>query len=108
MNEPRKFQDLGAGQQRFMLRAMYEGVAVDDPLATKHIRKGLTRADLLEERGLIQQRQSKKGRLSWRLTDTGRGLVMQHHPLFLNCRSFPGTTMLPWQAMRAEPEVIAA
>src|SRR4051812_12203063 len=65
----RTFADLGPAQRRFMLRAMNEGVPLDDPLATRLIRDDKTRADLLRDAGLIHKRTSKKGRTSWRTTD---------------------------------------
>jgi hypothetical protein len=78
---PRTFTDLGPAQQRFMRRALHEGVPLDDPLATQLVKRNperVTRAQALEARGLIHQRESKKGRRSWRCTDVGRGLVMAH------------------------------
>ncbi len=104
----RTFTDLGPAQQRFMRRALHEGVPLDDPLATAVIRAGESRAQMLEARGLIHQRESKKGRRSWRCTDVGRGLVMAHVPVFLHLRGFPSYTHKPWQAMRGEGEVMDA
>jgi hypothetical protein len=86
---PRTFTDLGPAQQRFMRRALHEGVPLDDPLATQLVKRNperVTRAQALEARGLIHQRESKKGRRSWRCTDVGRGLVMAHVPVFLQAR----------------------
>jgi N6-adenosine-specific RNA methylase IME4 len=63
---PRTFTDLGPAQQRFMRRALHEGVPLDDPLATQLVKRKperVTRAQALEARGLIHQRESKKGRL---------------------------------------------
>jgi hypothetical protein len=94
----RTFNDLGPLQRKFMLRAFNEGVSLDDPIATK------TRCRSLE--GLIEKRQSKKGRMSWRLTDIGRGMVMAHTPVFLHRRGFPSYTAKTWEAMFAEPEAI--
>lgn len=103
---PRTFSDYGPTMQKFLLRAFNEGVPPDDPIATKAIRDGLNRAGVLERAGLIEMRQSKKGRMSWRLTDVGRGVVMAHRPVFLHRRGFPSYTSKPWQAMLNEPEVI--
>lgn len=102
---PRTFNDYGPAAQRFLLRAFSEGVAIDDPLATGTVRKQ-SRAEMLEQAGLIHMRQSKKGRVSWRCTDVGRGLVMEHQPVFLHRRGFPSYTLKPWQAMRNEPECV--
>jgi hypothetical protein len=106
---PRTFTDLGPAQQRFMRRALHEGVPLDDPLATQLVKRNperVTRAEALEARGLIHQRESKKGRRSWRCTDVGRGLVMAHVPVFLHKRGFPSYTLKPWRAMHGEPEVM--
>lgn len=99
---PRTFNDLGPLQRKFMLRAFNEGVALDDQLATEK------RTNKLQMAGLIEKRQSKKGRMSWRLTDVGRGLVMQHNPVFLHRRGFPSYTTREHEAMFGEPEVIDA
>jgi hypothetical protein len=105
----RTFIDLGPAQQRFLLRACVEGVALDDPLATQLITKQKgTRAQMLERAGLIHKRTSKKGRTSWRCTDVGRGLVAAHVPVFLHRRGFPSYTQHTWRAMRDEPEVMEA
>lgn len=105
----RTFTDLGPAQQRFMVRACHEGVELDDPLAVQLITKEKgTRAQILEARGLIHKRTSKKGRTSWRATDDGRGLVAAHVPLFLHRRGFPSYTQHTWRAMRDEPEVMEA
>lgn len=104
----KQFSDYGPIMQKFLLRAFNEGVPPDDPIATKAVRDGLNRAGILEQAGLVELRQSKKGRMSWRLTDTGRGLVMMHQPVFLHRRGFPSYTSKSWQAMVNEPEVMAA
>jgi hypothetical protein len=104
----RTFADLGPAQRRFMLRALNEGVPLDDPLATRLIREGRTRADLLKDAGLIHKRTSKKGRTSWRATDVGRGLCAAHVPLFLHRRGFPSYTRKPHEAWFGEPEVMEA
>jgi hypothetical protein len=105
---PRTFNDYGPAAQRFLLRAFSEGVALDDPLATAVVRDGESRAIRLERAGLVHQRQSKKGRVSWRCTDVGRGLVMEHRPVFLHRRGFPSYTLKSWQAMHGEGEVMEA
>ena len=69
---PRTFADYGPRIQEFLLRAYNQGVDLDDPLCTP------ARVTKLETAGLIHKRTSKKGRTSWRVTDTGRGLVMAH------------------------------
>jgi hypothetical protein len=99
---PRTFNDLGPLQRKFMLRAFNEGVSLDDPIATDK------RTSTLKAAGLIEKRQSKKGRMSWRCTDTGRGMVMAHTPVFLHRRGFPSYTTRQHEAMWAEPEVIDA
>jgi hypothetical protein len=106
---PRTFTDLGPAQQRFMRRALHEGVPLDDPLATQLVKRNperVTRAQALEARGLIHQRESKKGRRSWRCTDVGRGLVMAHVPVFLHKRGFPSYTHQAHRAMFGEPECV--
>jgi len=110
---PRTFNDLGPLQRKFMLRAFNEGVSLDDPIATQLVNhapdwKRKTRADVLKDRGLIEKRQSKKGRMSWRCTDVGRGMVMAHTPVFLHRRGFPSYTTRQHEAMFSEPEVIKA
>ena len=97
---PRTFNDLGPLQRKFMLRAFNEGVSLDDPIATPK------RTMTLKAAGLIEKRQSKKGRMSWRCTDTGRGMVMAHTPVFLHRRGFPSYTTRQHEAMFSEPEVI--
>jgi len=97
---PRTFNDLGPLQRKFMLRAFNEGVSLDDPIATPK------RTQALKDAGLIEKRQSKKGRMSWRCTDTGRGMVMAHTPVFLHRRGFPSYTTRQHEAMFSEPEVI--
>jgi hypothetical protein len=72
------------------------------------VRDGESRAYRLEAAGLVHQRQSKKGRVSWRCTDVGRGLVMEHRPVFLHRRGFPSYTLKSWQAMHGEGEVMEA
>jgi len=99
---PRTFNDLGPLQRKFMLRAFNEGVSLDDPIATPK------RTMTLQAAGLIEKRQSKKGRMSWRCTDTGRGMVMAHTPVFLHRRGFPSYTTRQHEAMFSEPEVIKA
>ena len=99
---PRTFNDLGPLQRKFMLRAFNEGVSLDDPIATEKRTKALKAA------GLIEKRQSKKGRMSWRCTDVGRGMVMAHTPVFLHRRGFPSYTTRQHEAMFSEPEVIKA
>jgi len=105
---PRTFTEYGPRIQEFLIRACNEGVDLDDPLATRLIRNGHTRAQLLEAAGLVHKRTSKKGRISWRATDTGRGIAAEHVPLFLNRRCFPSYTRKHWQAVRNEPEVMDA
>jgi hypothetical protein len=100
MGTNRTFNDLGPLQRKFMLRAFNEGVALDDPLATEK------RTGTLKTAGLIEKRQSKKGRMSWRCTDTGRGLVMAHTPVFLHRRGFPSYTTRQHEAMFGEPECV--
>jgi hypothetical protein len=99
---PRTFNDLGPLQRKFMLRAFNEGVSLDDPIATEK------RTQALKAAGLIEKRQSKKGRMSWRCTDVGRGMVMAHTPVFLHRRGFPSYTTRQHEAMFSEPEVIKA
>ena len=99
---PRTFNDLGPLQRKFMLRAFNEGVSLDDPIATPK------RTQTLKAAGLIEKRQSKKGRMSWRCTDVGRGMVMAHTPVFLHRRGFPSYTTRQHEAMFSEPEVIKA
>ena len=99
---PRTFNDLGPLQRKFMLRAFNEGVSLDDPIATPK------RTMALKAAGLIEKRQSKKGRMSWRCTDVGRGMVMAHTPVFLHRRGFPSYTTRQHEAMFSEPEVIKA
>jgi hypothetical protein len=96
---PKTFAALGPKQRRFMLKAMNEGVALDDPLATRE------RTGNLKAAGLIHQRTSRKGRTTWRCTDVGRGLVMAHVPVFLHVRGFPSYTKSSHEAMLGEPEV---
>lgn len=97
---PRTFNDLGPLQRKFMLRAFNEGVSLDDPLAT------VKRTQTLHAAGLIEQRESKKGRVSWRCTDAGRSLVSTHVPVFLHRRGFPSYTTQAHEAMFGEPEVM--
>lgn len=87
-------------QQDFLLRAYWEGVLPDDPLATPK------RTEKLSAAGLIHKRTSKKGRTSWRVTDFGRGIVAAHVPWFLHKRGFPSYTHQPWKAMKGEPETV--
>jgi hypothetical protein len=106
MPRDKPFSDYGPTMQKFMDRARHEGVPPDAPIATRIIRDGCTRAQLLEAAGLVEIRQSKKGRPLWKLTDVGLGLHMEHRPVFLHRRGFPSYTSKPWQAMTNEPEVI--
>jgi len=85
-------------QQQFLLKACTQGVDPDDPICTPR------RTKKLEDAGLIHKRQSKKGRVSWRTTDVGRGMVAAHVPRLLARRSQYGYTHQPHQAMRHEPE----
>ena len=97
---PRTFSDYGPRIRDFLLKAFSEGVKLDDPLCTP------ARVTKLENAGLIVKRQSKKGKMNWRLTDTGRGLVMAHEPVFLHRRGFPSYTHKHWQAMQGEGECV--
>jgi hypothetical protein len=127
---PKALTDYGPRIQEFLVRAFNEGVELDDPLAT------VKRTNKLELAGLIHKRTSKKGRTSWRCTDTGRGVVMEHVGTFMvraaspaiRYRTLPpragkkkgrhaiddrdagvadkGYTHKPWRAMRGEGEVM--
>ena len=103
---PRTFNDYGPVMQRFLKRALNEGVALDDPIATKLIRRGYTRAQILEAAGLVYVRESKKGRLIWKVTEEGRRLTTEHRSVFMHRRGFPSYTNKPWQAMHGEGEVM--
>jgi len=72
-----RFEDYGPVQRRFMQDAFVTGVALDDPRATDGRLARLLRDELIE------QRTSKKGRVSWRLTAKGRAIlqVEQNLPL---------------------------
>jgi hypothetical protein len=65
---PRTFTSLGPLQRRFMLRAMNEGVDLDDELATDD-----HRAWKLEALGLVHKRTSRKGRTKWRAPMSAAG-----------------------------------
>lgn len=64
-----RFEDYGEVQRSFMRDAFYSGVSLKDPRATTG-----RLARLLNDE-LIEQRTSKAGRLSWRLTTKGRHLL---------------------------------
>jgi hypothetical protein len=85
-------------QQSFLLRAYWEGVPLDAPIATA------ARTNKLEMFGLIHKRQSKKGGWAWRVTDSGRSVVCAHSPKLLALRSQYAYTHQPWRAMKNEPE----
>lgn len=101
------FADYGPRMREFLLRALNGGVELDDPIATTLLshERG-TRAQALEQAGLIHKRVSKKGRIAWRATEDGRVLATEHVPVFLHKRGFPSYTSKPWQAMRGEPETM--
>ena len=99
---PKTFTDYGPRIQELLLKAHTQGVDLDDVLCTP------ARIEKLEKAGLIHQRQSRKGKTKWRVTDVGRGLVCAHTPVFLHRRGFPSYTSKPWQAMVGEPEVMEA
>lgn len=64
-----RFQDYGDVQRAFMRDAFYSGVSPKDPRATP----GRLARLLADE--LIEQRTSRGGRVSWRLTAKGRELL---------------------------------
>ena len=64
-----RFEDYGSVQRSFMRDAFVVGVRLDDPRATPGRCSRLLRDELIE------QRTSKKGRVSWRLTAKGRALL---------------------------------
>lgn len=96
----RTYGDLGPTQQRFLHIAYWEGVPLDDPICTPR--------RLMALEGLIVQRTSKKGRVSWRTTPEGTRLYRTPAPVFLHKRGFPSYTRHAWQAVFGEPEVMAA
>lgn len=104
---PRAFNDYGPKMREFLLRATNGGVELDDPIATALLsRERGTRAEALKSAGLIHQRVSKKGKTTWRATDAGRALAMEHTPVFLHRHGFPSYTTKTWQAMFGEPETM--
>jgi hypothetical protein len=76
--------DLTPTMQAMLIRALTQGVDLDDPRA-RTIRA-------LEARGLIHQRTSGKGRTSWRTTATGYSVVVLDAPCCLAARSEYGYT----------------
>jgi hypothetical protein len=64
-----KFEEYGSVQRAFMREAAVCGVALDDPRATEGRLARLVRDELIE------QRTSRAGRVSWRLTTKGRALL---------------------------------
>lgn len=64
-----RFEDYGNVQREFMREAFYSGVSLNDPRATPGRLARLLRDELIE------QRTAKSGRVSWRLTTKGRGLL---------------------------------
>ena len=92
------FDDLGPTQQRFIHLAFWEGVELDDPIATEKRVESLA--------GLIFQKRSRKGRVVWRTTVEGVRLYRTPSPVFLHRRGFPSYTSKPWQAMFGEPECV--
>jgi hypothetical protein len=96
----RVLADFGPRQQEMLCRAHTQGVDLDDPLATQ------ARTTLLETAGLITTRTSRKGRTAWRVTETGRAIVVGHIPTLLHKRGVPPYTHQPHRALHAEPEVI--
>lgn len=70
-----RFEDYGSVQRRFLQEAFVCGVSLDDPRATEG-----RLARLLRD-GLIEQRTSRKGRVSWRATAKGRQLLQSEKDL---------------------------
>ena len=91
------FTEYGPKMREFLLRATNGGVELDDPIATALLsRERGTRADALKAAGLIHQRVSKKGKTTWRTTDAGRALTMEHTTIYLHRRGVPSYTTKPW------------
>lgn len=99
-------------QRKALIRAAAEGIRAGED----GVRQVTIAA--LERKGLVHERTSKKGRTSWRATETGRFIVADDRPWFMHRVSYLGTglggdpdgsgyTRNPAHALRDEqPEVM--
>jgi hypothetical protein len=89
-------------QRKHLIQACSEGINPKNPMFDADTLAALKAA------GLLHKTASRKGRVLWRPTDTGRGLVASRGmiPTFLHQRSEYGYTHSYHQALRGEPEAM--
>lgn len=106
---PTSCKDLTPTQRRLLWRACDQGVKPDDTkvLNTKTARDALA---ALHEHGLIHLVKSRKKRMVWKATDTGRGWAAATglHGVYLSRTSVPPYTTSTGCAMAGEPEAFWA
>lgn len=98
-----KWKDLNTKQRQHLILACSQGL---NPTAETTNTEAVK---ALKDAGLIHKTTNRKGRVLWRPTDTGRGLVASRGmiPTFLHRRySQSNYTHSYRHAMRGEPEVI--
>lgn len=102
MTDATKWADLSQKERKHLIFACAQGINPKDKTCDTQVIKAL------KDTGLIHKVANRKGRILWRPTDAGRGLIASRGllPTFLHRRSEYGYTHSYHQAMPGEPEVI--